>query len=540
MRGPVRAWLVAGLLLATAVSGLLPVAAQTAPPGEPTVTEPEYAGGGNVTADGTRYLWLSSSHAFEVTVAASAPLGDRRLCLLSAPEGGDGRDIACRDVTVGADGAGTVSVAVERWPEALTGEQSVRAVLRAPNASTVSGPAVGVTVIRTDGDLDGDGLTNEREASLGTDLDARDTDGDGLADGVEVEQYGTSPTATDTDGDGLDDDAEIGSHQTDPTATDTDGDGLADDREVELDTSPNRADTDGDGLDDAAEVNTYDTNATTPDTDGDGLADGVEVEQYGTSPTATDTDGDGIPDNREVNTHGTDPTSVDTDGDGLADEAEVEQYGTDPAEADTDGDGLTDGAEVNTYGTDPTDTDSDGDGLTDGAEVDRHGTDPLVADTDGDGRPDGAEVARSPVASLPSAVALALAALGVVGAGLLYWSRRARTTETPSPAVEGDESIDDEPTDRTAPSRPDRGGAEPEVAALLGDEDRVLALLDEHDGRMPQSEIVARTDWSKSKVSRVLSGMAAEGRIVKIDVGRQNVIVRPDRVPPGARSPFED
>ena len=54
-------------------------------------------------------------------------------------------------------------------------------------------------------DLDDDGLTNAEEALVGTDPRLNDTDGDGLADGVEVNDVGTDPTTADTDGDGADD-----------------------------------------------------------------------------------------------------------------------------------------------------------------------------------------------------------------------------------------------------------------------------------------------------------------------------------------------
>lgn len=58
-------------------------------------------------------------------------------------------------------------------------------------------------------DKDGDGIRDEQEAELGTDLYASDTDGDGISDIVEIEQYKTDPTNPDTDGDGYWDAIEI-------------------------------------------------------------------------------------------------------------------------------------------------------------------------------------------------------------------------------------------------------------------------------------------------------------------------------------------
>ncbi|MFA6198772.1 MAG: hypothetical protein WC734_06525, partial [Patescibacteria group bacterium] len=49
-------------------------------------------------------------------------------------------------------------------------------------------------------DLDGDGLTNAEEVTLGTDTTKADTDEDGLNDGLEVNVYFTDPLNPDTDG----------------------------------------------------------------------------------------------------------------------------------------------------------------------------------------------------------------------------------------------------------------------------------------------------------------------------------------------------
>lgn len=82
------------------------------------------------------------------------------------------------------------------------------------------------------GDDDGDGLSNNEEEALGTDPQVADTDGDGLNDGQEVNQYGTNPRNVDHDGDGLLDGAEVNEHGTSPTNPDTDGDGVPDGVEV--------------------------------------------------------------------------------------------------------------------------------------------------------------------------------------------------------------------------------------------------------------------------------------------------------------------
>ena len=139
------------------------------------------------------------------------------------------------------------------------------------------------TLTAEDPDADGDGVTAQDEAFLGSDPENPDTDGDGLSDGEEV-IIGTDPTKADTDGNGVSDADE-----------DTDGDGLTNTEEVRYGTNPTRMDSDHDGLTDyeelssaAAPVRTMSvmsvkapaasgTNPLCADTDGDGALDGWEV-----------------------------------------------------------------------------------------------------------------------------------------------------------------------------------------------------------------------------------------------------------------------
>ena len=212
-------------------------------------------------------------------------------------------------------------------------------------------------------DRDGDGLSDTREESLGTDPLNPDTDGDGLSDADEIEVYGTDALKTDTDDDRLTDAEEI-AKKTDPRNADTDADGLTEGEEFAHGTDP------------------FDT-----DSDKDGLSDGDEVHRWHSDPLRTDSDADGLTDTEEVLVHKSDPRSRDSDGDGIEDAREVELR-TDPAAADSDGDGLSDGDEILKYNTDPLKSDSDGDGRSDGDEI-AAGADPFLGDSDGDGIADG-------------------------------------------------------------------------------------------------------------------------------------------------------
>jgi len=74
----------------------------------------------------------------------------------------------------------------------------------------------------------------------------------------------------------------------------------------------------------------------------------------------------------------------------------------------------------------------------------------------------------------------------------------------------------------------------------LSDEDRVIRLLEENGGRMKQVNIVENTEWSKSKVSMLLSDMEEDGEISKLRVGRENIISLAGEEPDAAGSPFEE
>ncbi|MGN0240992.1 MAG: VWA domain-containing protein [Candidatus Weimeria sp.] len=115
-------------------------------------------------------------------------------------------------------------------------------------------------------DSDSDGLNDSLEKILGTDPNKKDTDGDGLSDYDEVMVTGTDPLNPDSNGDGINDsesdtdsdgltdkkEAELG---TDPKNADSDYDDLTDYDEVnKYHTDPNKADTDGDEVSDGKEI----------------------------------------------------------------------------------------------------------------------------------------------------------------------------------------------------------------------------------------------------------------------------------------------
>ncbi len=124
-----------------------------------------------------------------------------------------------------------------------------------------------------------------------------DLDGDGLLNAIETQGW----TVVYTDASGQIHQATVTS---DPNIRDTDGDGLEDNIERQLNLNPRLFDTDGDGLTDFEEVRTYFTNPGAVDTDNDAAGDtrfldGSEVLLRGTSPNLSDTDGDNRTDRNE-------------------------------------------------------------------------------------------------------------------------------------------------------------------------------------------------------------------------------------------------
>lgn len=285
------------------------------------------------------------------------------------------------------------------------------------------------------GDLDNDGLSNEREDELGTDPENPDTDGDGVLDGAE-DEAGTDPldagSFEDADGDLVPDAVEIedGTDPADPKSfADRDGGGTADHIETvayashgapqsdETDPLDDWRDVDGDGLPDRLElaIGGDPASADSPTADGagddggNGLSNAVEAYLSGigivSADQNSDFDRDGYPDATEVSLalHPLRADERDGDGDGIPDTVEF-QAGVDIGPAtDTDGDGVPDAREV-ALRTDTLDAnspvangalDDDGDGISNALEHVLEllgGSGDAGEDSDGDGLADAEEV----------------------------------------------------------------------------------------------------------------------------------------------------
>lgn len=137
-------------------------------------------------------------------------------------------------------------------------------------------------------DTDGDLLVDALEYLYMTDINNKDSDGDGLSDYLEVMILNYNPNSKWTFNDGRND-----------GYRDYDGDGLSNRKEIEYGTDLTIQDTDGDNLSDYEEIegvkskdglNTYKTNPLLKDTDEDSLNDDLEI-RLGLDPTNHMSDG---------------------------------------------------------------------------------------------------------------------------------------------------------------------------------------------------------------------------------------------------------
>ena len=288
-----------------------------------------------------------------------------------------------------------------------------------------------------DVDTDGDGLTDEREAELGTDPNDTDTDDDGFSDGDEV-NAGTDPLDAQSFPDG-DADADLVPDQveqsegTDPhdprSFLDTDGGGTADYVETfayfeagigptnPQDPRDDRRDLDGDGLPDRLELilSASPSSSESPTANGagdagNGMTNAVNawLGSIGIEPIEAlgDFDRDGYPDALEVEL-GLDPLSAaapDGDGDGIPNVVELLAFADIGPTTDRDGDGVPDAREI-ALSADPLDpaspaangaADDDGDGVLNGIEAALQdlgaGEVTGTSDADGDGLTDADEI----------------------------------------------------------------------------------------------------------------------------------------------------
>jgi hypothetical protein len=179
-------------------------------------------------------LGLTGLHSDALAQMPGAPIITGNIdgnCITSPsanPTGANAGDwtITCGDVSPGPGLTVIGPPSVTSGPAAMPAPEPVAAPVSEP-APVVAEPAP-ETAVASATDADADNYDDTLELEVGLDPANPDTDGDGVADGDEVNIYLTDPWAWDTDGDGLSDGEELFSLLTNPLAWDTDGDGVGD------------------------------------------------------------------------------------------------------------------------------------------------------------------------------------------------------------------------------------------------------------------------------------------------------------------------
>jgi hypothetical protein len=141
---------------------------------------------------------------------ASGTDGPNGNCDVSGPR--RERVRSCRDAE--PDRGSTITDSLTEPP--LVAPESPPAAAPPPAAATA--PETTDTAVASATDQDADNAPDELEPGLGLDPTNADTDGDHVADGDELNIYGTDPLNGDTDGDGVSDGEELFATHTDPLA----------------------------------------------------------------------------------------------------------------------------------------------------------------------------------------------------------------------------------------------------------------------------------------------------------------------------------
>lgn len=147
---------------------------------------------------------------------------------------------------------------------------------------------------------------------------------------------------------------------------------------------------------------------------------------------------------------------------------------------------------------------------------------PAVVVTADESAPDDGTVSVEPVWSQPAVLVGGTSIVAIALGSAAVWWRRNQTAGDPDRDRDR-ETVTGSQDGRTTDTDDDDPSWE-----LLSNEEKVMRLLEENDGRIKQQEVVKRFDWSDANTSQVVRGLREAGRIETFRIGRENVIVLDD------------
>src|SRR5829696_1644534 len=189
----------------------------------------------------TLSLSLAGMHSAALAQQTQAPVISGNVngsCVMAPPAGHPGANagdwtITCGDLNPGTGMTVIGSPSVETGPipvdlapapapapDAEPAPVDDPAPVEEPVAETIVDTVETDTAVASETDLDADNYSDALEVEVGLDPSNPDTDGDGVADGDEVNIYGTDPLIWDSDGDGVSDGGELFDRRTDPLVWD--------------------------------------------------------------------------------------------------------------------------------------------------------------------------------------------------------------------------------------------------------------------------------------------------------------------------------
>lgn len=157
-------------------------------------------------------------------------------------------------------------------------------------------------------------------------------------------------------------------------------------------------------------------------------------------------------------------------------------------------------------------------------------TDETTATDDPDEPADGADLEDESTLLAPITILGIAGVVVLIGglAGALVWRRRTDAgilgLLTGARRSKGEQSHSGGKADAPGDDR-DSSTADEE---LLSNEERVMQLLDRHDGRIKQKEIAEELDWTSAKTSRVVNSLQEMEKVEVYRLGRENVVTFPD------------